>query len=85
MTKPIHALTAYVPTDVWCRLPPRSQQCAPGSLLPCTTPPPPDSVLNITFAKAGCDVRFGGLFMYAAALIYDQENTLMGVSAKKSV
>lgn len=42
MTKPIHALTAYVPTDVWYRLPPRSRQCAPGvpTALP-TTPPPP--------------------------------------------
>lgn len=36
MTKPIHALTAYVPTDVWCRLLPRSPHCAPGSLLPGT-------------------------------------------------
>lgn len=85
MTKPIHALTAYVPTDVWCRLPPRSRQCTLGSLLPCTPPPPPDSVLKITLVKAGCDVGFGGLFMYAASLIYDRENTLMGVSSKKSV
>lgn len=38
MTKPIHALTAYVLTDVWCRLLPWSLQCATGSLLPCTHP-----------------------------------------------
>lgn len=38
MTKPIHALTAYVPTDVWRCLLPRSRQCAPGSLLPFTPP-----------------------------------------------
>lgn len=39
MTKPIHALTAYVPTDVWCRLLPRSPQCALGSMLPGTPHP----------------------------------------------
>lgn len=63
-----------------------------GSLLPYPPPHPrlparlpPDSVLNIAFAQAGCDVWFGGLFIYVTALIHDKENTPMGESGKKSV
>lgn len=50
----------------------------------CLAPPlpPPDSVLNIALAQAGCDVGFGALFIYATALIHDKENALMGVSTR---
>lgn len=54
---------------------------------PCclVAPTPPYFVLNIALARAGYDVEFRGLFIYTTALIHDRENTLMGVSAKKSV
>lgn len=56
MTKPIHALTAYVPSDIWCRLMVR--------------PPPPHcavglkSILGITLTLAGCDVGLEGFINF---------------------
>lgn len=67
--KPIHAPTACVPADVWCRLlPPSWSLCC---LQPPPTQLPPDSVHTITLARAGYDVSVSGRFViYISRLWY---------------
>lgn len=49
---------------------PRNVHRSPHSLAP-PQPTPPDSVLNIALAQAGCDVGFGG-FIH---IVYDGFDT----------
>lgn len=83
--KPVLALTACVTTYVWCRLLPPSLQC----LLPCTSVSHcaqllPVSVLNIVLALQDMTFSFWGFVIYIS-VIHERENTLIGVSPKKSV